>query len=322
MFSRPSFGLAEIAWRWSFGAAMCSLLLYGFAEFLDTLPVTPADMLLLRSRQPVLVSRAFARILHGSAPRAVAAFLVLTFAASVLWIAANSFGRLATVRALFDYFRSLEPADSTTAETLPIPRTRSLVGLGFLRITAVLAAAVGSVAAFVAVGIVSNPADPSPGAAFLVFLAVLTFVWMAWSMLNWILSLAAVFAVSEGRDTFGALGAALGLCRSRPGSVFAVGFWFGTAHLTAFVVATSAIGFPLSFAPFLPPAVTIGGVLMVTLVYFAIADFLYVGRLGGYVAILELPDPPVPEPVPPVVPPAFTIDRDELILSDLSATSA
>ena len=36
-----------------------------------------------------------------------------------------------------------------------------------------------------------------------------------------------------------------------------------------------------------------GGVLMVTLVYLAIADFLYIGRLAAYVAIVELPESPV-----------------------------
>jgi hypothetical protein len=37
----------------------------------------------------------------------------------------------------------------------------------------------------------------------------------------------------------------------------------------------------------------LGGVLLVTLLYFVIADFLYIGRLAAYVAMVELPESPV-----------------------------
>lgn len=62
---RPSFGLAEIAWRWSFGAAAGLLLIFSFFEYLDTLPVSQGDLLLLRTSQPVLVSRAVVHIFRA-----------------------------------------------------------------------------------------------------------------------------------------------------------------------------------------------------------------------------------------------------------------
>src|SRR5207248_6704414 len=125
-------------------------------------------------------------------------------------------------------------------------------------------------------------------------------VWIAWSVVNWFLSLAAVFVVTEGKDTFAAIAAAVDLCRREAGSVFAAGTWFGLAHGVAFFVATSIVAFPFAFIGVLPGAIVLGGVLLVTLLYFAAADFLYVGRLGAYVAILELPDVPVAPPPPPV----------------------
>ena len=67
----------------------------------------------------------------------------------------------------------------------------------------------------------------------------------------------------------------------------------------------------------------LGGVLLVTLIYFAVADFLYVGRLAAYVAILELPEPLVSTEIAPPnrgsLDPA--IDTSELILSDVPASS-
>ena len=56
MFRVPLLGLAEIAWRWSFGLAAAAVLLFSLREYLDTLPVTAGDMLLLRTRQPVLMN--------------------------------------------------------------------------------------------------------------------------------------------------------------------------------------------------------------------------------------------------------------------------
>ena len=68
MFGQPLVGLAEIAWRWTFGLAAAAALLFSLREYLATLPVTAGEMLLLRTRQPVLVLQALAGIFQGSAP--------------------------------------------------------------------------------------------------------------------------------------------------------------------------------------------------------------------------------------------------------------
>jgi hypothetical protein len=156
----------------------------------------------------------------------------------------------------------------------------------------------------------------------LIFLMLIMLVGLAWSAVNWFLSLAAIFVVGDGRDTFGALSAAGDLCRVRTGSVLAVGTWFGTGHVVAFVVATSVVAFPLAFAAVLPAGVVLGGVLLVTMLYFAVVDFLYVGRLAAYLAILEMPKAPITVPpiqVPPPESPQLQsrVDPNELILSDI-----
>ncbi len=65
IFRQPSLALAEIAWRWSFGAAGVVLLTLGFVEYLDTLPVSPEDVFLFRTRQPVLMGRALQHVRAG-----------------------------------------------------------------------------------------------------------------------------------------------------------------------------------------------------------------------------------------------------------------
>jgi hypothetical protein len=327
---RPSFGLAEITWRWSFGAAAGLLLMFSAFEYLDTLPVSKGDLFLLRTNQPILISRAAMHIFRGSGFRVVETAIILALTLAAAWVVVASLGRAATGKALLAHFRESE---ISTSEHKSSWRLRSLFVLNFFRLGATLAAVVGCVAAVLLGSTVTRPTDPAPGSALLIILTVAMLVWFAWSTLNWVLSLAAIFVVARGKDTFSAIASAVDLCRARPGSVFAAGTWFGLAHLTAFVIATSVVGFPVAFAPVLPAGVILGGVLLVTLLYFAIADFLYVGRLAAYVAIVEMPESPVSaETTQPTSPHAGTyldtvtrsspaVDATELILSDVPASS-
>lgn len=333
IFRRPSLGLAEISWRWSFGFAAATLLGFSFLEYLDTLPVSKAELFLLRSRQPALISQAFAHILRGSGPRAVAALIVVGLASALAWIVAASLGRAATLRALRDYFQSQTSLPLPAAESQAPPAhpattrpgkngIRSLIGLNSFRVAAALAAAVGWVGAALLAAAASPDKDPSPGSATLIFLTVVMLVGLAWTGVNWALSLASVFA-TEGYDTFGALSAAIDLYRRHTGPVLAAGTWFGLAHIVAFVLATSVVAFPLALAQVLPAGIVVGGVLLVTLMYFAVVDFLHVGRLAAYLYIMEGPESesaPSPEGTrPPGAGPlrSEVIDRDELILSDV-----
>lgn len=328
MLQRPSVGLAEIAWRWSFGAACGALLLVSGIEYLDTLPVDAGDWLLLRTRQPVLIARALARIFSGSAVRAIETLVVLAVAFSVTWMGLASLGRAATIQSLLVYLRDSRTSrssgrDGQERSPSPLP---SLWGLNFLRVAVTLAAGVGCLAAFLVAGAVSPAQNSTPAAVFLpLLLSILMLVWLAWSVTNWFLSLAAVFVVVQARDTFAAIAAAVDLVCQRPASVFAAGLWFALAHIAAFVAATSIVAFPLGLAEFLPRDAVFGGVALVTLLYFAAADFLYIGRLAAYVGIVEWPGAPrlasacspislsSPDSAPTT---ASAVDADELILSD------
>jgi hypothetical protein len=332
IFSRPSFGPAEIAWRWSFGAAAGLLLAFSFFEYLDTLPVSRGDLLLLRTAQPVFISQALRHIFRGSALRVIEVTAVLALTLGIAWVVIASLGRAATIRALLAHFRD----NNISAANQPEKKNwhlRSLYTLNSFRVGTTLAAAVGLLASVLLGGAVSRPDNPAPASALLIALTVAMLVWISWSTLNWFLSLAVIFVVADGQDTFGAMAAAAGLCLNRPGAVFAAGTWFGLAHLTAFAVATSVVAFPLGLASVLPAGVVVGGVLLVTLLYFAIADFLYVGRLAAYVAIIELPESSVSsETAPPTLPHGHeyqtpstqsspAVDASELILSDVPASS-
>jgi len=206
-----------------------------------------------------------------------------------------------------------------------------LLRLNFLRAVVALAAAVGFVGASILAGFASPDASPRPGLAFLLFVPLAGLICMVWCGLNWLLSLAGMFAVRESEDAVGAISAAVTFCRERTGAVFAVSTWTGLAHLVAFVGATTVASLPVGLAGALPWRLVIAAVFLVTMAYFAVADWLYMARLAGYVCIAEMPEallaplPPAPQPVPPpfagppvqTTPLQTTIDRDEPILSDV-----
>lgn len=319
MLREPSFGLAEIAWRWSFGAACLFGLAFAVTQYLKSLTISGRDLFLLRTRQPTLIVNAIAHIFRDSAFRAMEAVLLLTAVLAIAWVTLCSLARASTLKSLFSYFR--EDATMASRQVSGVP-LRSLFGLSFFRVVVTLAAALGCVSAFVIGSLISPASNPAPGSAFLVISAITLLVWLAWSILNWFLSLAAVFVVADGRSTFDAIASAVDLCRRRTASVLAAGSWFGVGHIAVFLLATSVVAFPLGFAGVLPAGVVLGGVLLVTLLYFAAADFLYIGRLAAYVAILELPEPTKVEAInyptnTPGLGESAAVDPTELILSDV-----
>jgi hypothetical protein len=335
-FRRPSLALAEVMWRWTAGGIAAALFVFGLFEYLNTLPVTNGELLFLRTRHPYLVGEAIAHILRGSLNRAVIAGLLAALLLAVLWIVAASVGRIATVHGLLDYFRR-DVARNVSAGGVSDDGERdvasnvstngpllALLRLNFLRVAVAVAALVGFVGASILAGFASPDAHPRPGVAFLLFLPLAALICWVWSALNWLLSLAGMFALRDGEDAAGAITVAVAFCRERTGPVFAVSTWTGLAHLVAFVGATTVVSMPLGFAGVVPWRLVVAVMILVTVAYFALADWLYMARLAGYVCIAETPQallspapvPPAPQPRP-APPVETTIDRDEPILSDL-----
>jgi len=323
-FRRPAFTVAEIAWRWCVGATATALFFFGLFEYLDTLPVTRGELLLLHSGQPYLIGQALAHIFRGSLNRLVASALIAALLLILLWIIAASLGRIATVRTLIEYFRERWPKEDDASEKDVRSKVSSnsfvtLLRLHFLRVVAAVAAILGVCGAIIVAGFASPDKNPQPGLAFLLFLPLAALVLLIWLALNWLLSLAAVFAVRDGEETVGAISAAVSLCRERTGAVAAVSAWTGLAHLVAFGIATTVVSIPLGMAGLLPGRLVLLGMILITLAYFSIVDWIYMARLAGYVCIVEMPEEPVVairHNAPPA-PIQTSIDRNEPILSDV-----
>jgi len=336
-FRRPSLTFAEISWRWTLGATATAVFIFSLVEYLNTLPVTKAELALLSTRRPALIGRALNHIFRGSLNRTVFTAFVAVLALSTLWVLAASIGRLASVKALIDYFRKDMSSElSTTAGEVSIdgsnivqgpsdaPTIRALIGLNALRVAVVVAAALALTGAAILAGFASSAAHPRPGLALLLFFPLAAIVLSAGWSLNWWLSLAQMFAVREGESALGAISTSVTFFRERIASVIAVGTWTGLAHLVAFSVATTLVSFSFAFIQIAPSRLVIFGIILETLAYFAVVDWLYMVRLAGYVFIADMPNPSLAAPVSPPRSPVgkaplieSSIDRNETILSDI-----
>jgi len=311
---RPACGFAEIAWRWSFGLAAVLLLVSSAAEYLSTLTISAGDLLLLKTRHPVLVLQALARIFRGSAGRAVSAGIVLVLALALAWTVIASIGRASSLKSLLAYFR--RRGLGSPPDPAMFPMVRSLVGLHFLRVAITFAAILASLGA-----LIISAARESRASAALIFWLMLTLIGLAWSGLNWLFSLAPVFVAAGAKHAFGSIAAAFDLYRERQWGFFAIETWFNLGHLVAFAFATFAV-----VAPFLLARRLSGLALVIAITsvfaYFAVVDFLYVGRLAAYLSMVLGPQLGPVASLPQVTPDsdrsgATSVDRDELILSDL-----
>jgi hypothetical protein len=296
IFRRPSLGLAEITWRWTFGAAAFSLLAFSFFEYLDTLPVTSGEALFLRSRHPFLVSQALAHILAGSGERLAAASLIVAVGLIVFWVLASSIGRVATVRRLFDYFGSDLASVSPATEVVTRERSAmswhlsSMLALNAFRTTLLLAGLLAFGGAGTIGGLLSTPAHPRPALTVLVFLLLAVLVLFFWSSMNWFLSIASIFVVRDGSDVFGSVASAVDFCLRHSRAISWTSTVFSACHIVIFVIASSVVVFPLALIGILPAWVILGAIAILTLLYFLVVDFFYVGRLAAYVCILETPE--------------------------------
>jgi hypothetical protein len=308
---RPAIALAEIAWRWSFGAAawfLMALLLIAYAE---SLPVNALDRLLLGTQQPVLVLRAIQRIFHGSAFRFVEAGTVLAIALTIAWTGLASLGRVATLKALLEHFGVGSAKDGRGVFS-------SLLALNLLRAAITLAAGVSAIGEVLLASSVWASTHISAADATRLSVAVLFMTWIVWDALNWLLSTAAVFVVTGQNGALDAVARTVRLCQELPGAFLAVGTWFGLAHLGAFIAAFGFGSTVLGAIGTLPAGPILFVEFLIFLGYCAVADFLYMARLAAYVAIIhgeETMKSNEPLSAPPRAPSA--VDASELILSDV-----
>ncbi len=265
---------AEIAWRWSAGAAFWALLVLSFIEYFGSLEVSKANEFLWKIGYPPAAAEALADTIAGSGHKLLMMAAILIPGTAIIWTVAAAIGRTATLRAMMPE---------------RVVRFRAMLGISFFRSAACLAALVGFAGVFVlAQRLYSDRPgiEPHPERAIWTLILGWLFVGIVWSVVNWLLSIAPVVAVEQNCDSIAASIGIVRLVGERLRPFLRVSAAFGALHLVVFVVFSVLSGFPFMFLAVSVKLVLILLVL-VTLVYLAIVDFLYIARLGAYAVLAK-----------------------------------
>src|SRR5579864_64060 len=303
MISRdPAIALAEITWRWVFGLVAGLVMVFSVLVYLSTIPVPAPALWLMDTRRAALIAGTVAQLVHGSLWAATKLTLIGVPALAVFWIVLASLGRTATIQAM------LSSGPQCRA------RWQHMVPISFLRFATWFAANVALYGALVLAAMATTGLKHPVGTALLIFFALTIVILSAWSMLNWLLTLASIYVIRDDEETFSAISSAVDLLRRRFGPLLATSSAWAIVRSIALGAAIFLNLIALALLRRVPPGYVLVAIFVVTLAYLAFADFIYVGRLASYVAIVEadlepsppdvLPVPVTPEPSspPPILP--------------------
>jgi hypothetical protein len=261
---------AELAWRWSFAAALIAVILYATGLFLKSLPVTDRDLFGLSGIIPGLYLQALASIFRGSGPKMVRLVVVVFFGGSVLWLLSSSWARAATVANLRN--RRLNVSQ--------ISRFNLLHWL--LTLLAFVAYAGAFVLAF---NMAQTALSRNVGTFYLVLLPMWLLITFVRSTLGWWISLAPF--VEESASVWRTLLAAADLARERATQFAWVNFALGGLRMAIFVAAwTLGLSAVLVLAE-LPSAYAYVALILVVMTYSAIKHWINTWQLAAYVRVSE-----------------------------------
>ncbi len=267
----------ELLWRWSFGLGLMALLFFAYAHLRQAILISDADEAAFSGQDPLAIATAAAGIIAGSQPLLLRTFAQVAAVVSVLWIAAATLGRgmltrMIVRRLAVDY--DIEIAADT-------PRWAAFAILKMSRVLMLLILVIGYLAGVLIVGLVSAPAKNVVTSALIVFAAVAVSS-LLWSWVNWLLSLAPIFVVRDGLSPLDSVVAALAFLRRNGSRLVAIAIWNNTLRGLAATVITAAAAVTVAMHTALPGWAITVLVVLETLLYLVVSDFLLLVRLAAY----------------------------------------
>jgi hypothetical protein len=270
IYYNPLLLLVEIIWRWSFGTFALMLLALVASKFLHSVPITDQEMQQLSSMAPPMMADGMADILVSSGPTLLRLTLTMLPILTVAWIFFATLGRAAVL--------------GRVAPSFARPKLLTNVMLhgwrGMLTLLASVACGMVIVGAGMTGAYLSHSGAPNIlGVAGVLFPGLLL-VAAIWSVLNWYFSVALLFA-DNGEGALAAIKHSWHFSREYRGEMAQIAVVIGALRvlwvcfITIISVATVVI---FSSAP----AVAALCLTVLTLVYLAISDWLYLGRLCAY----------------------------------------
>jgi len=267
----PAIFLVEILWRWSFAALACLLVAGVGGMLLGPLHVGHAWDTAWRSRDPQRMGQLILAVLLLLGMKVIViAAIAVPLSIALLWGLFSALGRFVTVKRLRVGLTSLR-----FRTILALQLLRAFVG--WLCLVLLFAAMLGEAL------IASRGPQPDLLLYYLMVLPSVVLIGSFWLTVNWYLSLAAFFG-REGQSFRGALRQARHAVRQQRSDFAGTGFVFLLFRVVVLLIATAICGLTSGMVGSSPQSYfTL--LIIVSLAYFAIADFLYMARMAAYLAL-------------------------------------
>jgi hypothetical protein len=272
----PFIFLLEILWRWSF-ALLGGLLLFAAGLMLfGSLPVGPYWSSAWSSHDPGKMGATILTILLLLGIKAVIAAIAVPIMLALLWGILSGLGRWVTVKRL------------RSGMSL---RLGAMFALQFLRAFLTWISAVLLIAAVIGEALIATR-GPRPDLAlyYLLVMPSVLLIGIFWLVLNWRLTLAAVFGQEE--QSFGsAFRQARQIVRRQRSDFAGTGFVFLLFRAVVLMVAVAICGLTSGMVGSSPQTYfTLATVVAVA--YFAASDYLYMARMAAYLALTAAHEEP------------------------------
>lgn len=266
----PAIFLVEIVWRWSFALLACLLVAAVGLMLLGPLHVGKSWDTAWGSRDPQRMGQLLVAIILLLGVKLVIAAIALPLAVALLWSILAALGRFVTVKRLRAGLTSL--------------RFRTVFVLQLLRGLISWFALVLLFAATISEALLATRGtQPDLVLYYLMVMPTVVLIGVSWLILNWYLSLAAVFG-REGQSFRGAFREARQTIRRQRSDFAGTGFVFLLFRTVILLIAVAICGLTSGMAGTAPQSYFIL-LVVISLVYFAVADFLYMARMAAYLAL-------------------------------------
>jgi hypothetical protein len=267
----PAIFLVEILWRWSFAILACLLVAGVGVMLLVPLHVGHAWDTAWGSRDPQRMGQLiFAVLLLLGVKVIVAAAFAVPLTIALLWSILSALGRFVTVKRLRAGLTSLGFGSFFVLQLL-----RAFVG--WFSVVLLFAATFGEAL------IATRGPQPDLLLYYLMVMPSVVVIGAFWLTLNWYLSLAAIFG-REGQSLRGALRQARQAIRLQRSDFAGTGFVFLLFRLVLLLIAMAICGLTSGMVGSSPQSYFVL-LMIVSLAYFALADFLYMARMAAYLAL-------------------------------------
>jgi hypothetical protein len=266
----PAIFLVEILWRWSFALLACLLVAGVGLMLLGPLHVGKAWDSAWGSRDPQRMGQLLVAIVLLLGVKLIIAAIAVPLAIALLWSILAALGRFVTVKRLRSGLTSL--------------RLRTVFALQLLRGLISWFALVLLFAATISEALIATRGtQPDLVLYYLMVMPTVVLIGVSWLILNWYLSLAAIFG-REGQSFRGAFREARQTVRRQRSDFAGTGFVFLLFRTVILLIALAICGLTSGMAGTAPQSYFVL-LMVVSLAYFAVADFLYMARMAAYLAL-------------------------------------